>query len=146
MEFLQAVVKNFSHPLTDDQLVQIANLLEQKFQKPAKVIEDRITYHVNFEGSVFDQTENVLKAAFDDCETEYFAEGDVLIPRLVTNRGELVLVRPPALTEGTLLAVLHVAKRFTVFPIVPAFRSTGGVPPRFVVYELYDLQKYYTTA
>jgi hypothetical protein len=146
MSFLQAVVKNFSHPLTDEQLAQIAHLLEQKFQKPAKVIENRIHYQVNFEGSVFEQTENVLKAAFDDCENAYFAEGDVLIPRLVTNRGELVLVRPPALTEGTLLSVLHVFKRFTVFPIVPAFRSNGGTPPRFVVYDLYDLHKYYTSA
>ena len=146
MSFLQAVVKNFSHPLTDEQLAQITHLLEQKFQNPAKVIENRIPYHVNFEGSVFEQTENVLKSAFDGCEIDYFVEGDLLIPRLATKRGELVIVRPPALTEGTLLAVLHVAKRFTVFPIIPAFRSTGGTPPRFVVYDLYDLHKYYTIA
>lgn len=145
MSFLQAVVKNFSHPLSDEQLAQITHLLEQKFQNPAKVIEDRIPYHVNFEGSVLEQTEKVLKSAFEDCEIDYFVEGDSLIPRLATKRGELVIVRPPALTEGTLLAVLYVAERFGVYPIVPAFRSEG-TPPKFKVYDLYDLHKYHTSA
>lgn len=139
-----AAVYNFSHPLSTEHLDQINKILNQNFQTKVDVREKRFSFHIDLEQNVPDQVLRIVKNAMDECKTKVFILPNGGVRRLVVSPdGEVVLLRPPAMTEGTYLAVLWYVSEYQVMPLVPAFkqlRSDLGIP-KFVVYDVVDLGK-----
>ncbi|MEM7128523.1 MAG: CRISPR-associated protein Csx15 [Chloroflexota bacterium] len=115
------IVLNFTHPITDAQLIQITDLLGRT---PDQVID--------------------VKTHFDDqlpfvAQLESLMEGIGLTP--TQWQSEPILVVPPALNfiAAALLAELH--GRMGYFPPIVRTRPVANsIPRRFEVAEILDLQ------
>lgn len=129
---MTVVVKNFSHPITDMQKQQLADLLE--IDNPELIFVENYPFHVDFSGDIMEQALAVFKEAYADCYVDH-------TNTLRNQNSALVITRPPALTEGTMLAAVYVYDTFGVFPIIPGFQSVRGLTPRFDIYTLFDFNR-----
>lgn len=141
---MRAVVYNFSHPLSTEHLDQINNILNQNFQTSVEVREKRFSFHIDLEQNVPNQVLRIVKNAMGGCKTKVSILPNVGARKLVASPdGEVVLLRPPAMTEATYLVVLWYISEYQVMPLVPAFKQLRGDigVPKFVVYDVIDLGK-----
>lgn len=129
---MNIVIKNFSHPITEMQKQQLATLLGM--HDASSILVEDYPFHMDFTGNIVEQAEAVFREAYADCSTD--SDG-----RLRNSNGALVITRPPALTEGTLLIGVYLYQTFGVFPIIPAFQSVRGLTPRFDIYAVFDFNR-----
>lgn len=112
---------NFSHPITDEQILQVEGLTGKHLEEVRS-----IPVHFDQNGSFIKSVDQLV----DDCN---------LFPEEWQTRSLLII--PPALNfiAVTLLAELH--GRMGYFPPVVRIRQVpGSLPPRYEVAEIIDLQ------
>ena len=114
------IILNFSHPLTPEHLAQIEALTGQPVER---VIE--IPTHLDTEAPFGPQ---VVRLA-DACG---------LTP--VDWQTKLILVVPPALNFAAVLLIAELHGRMGYFPPCVRIKPVPGVPPRYTVAEILDLQ------
>ena len=115
------IIVNFTHPLTDAQLAQIAALTKAE---PARVIQ--------------------AMAQFDD-QQPYAAQAADLVAQVDLSPDEWqttpILVVPPALNFIAALVLAELHGRMGYFPAVVRLRPVpDAVPRRYEVAEILDLQ------
>jgi len=115
------IIVNFTHPLTDAQLAQIAALTKAE---PARVIQ--------------------AMAQFDD-QQPYAAQAADLVAQVDLSPEEWqttpILVVPPALNFIAALVLAELHGRMGYFPAVVRLRPVpDAVPRRYEVAEILDLQ------
>lgn len=115
------VIVNFTHPLTDAQLAQIADLTNSE---PTRVIQ--------------------AAAQFDD-QQPFAAQAADLVRQVDLTPVEWqttpILVVPPALNFIAVLVVAELHGRMGYFPTIVRLRpAADAVPRRFEVAEILDLQ------
>jgi len=114
------IVLNFSHPLTPEHLAQIEALTGQKVER---VIE--IPTHLDTEAPFGPQiAELVERAGLSPAEWQ-------TLPLLVV---------PPALNFAAVLLIAELHGRTGYFPPCVRIKPVPGVPPRYAVAEILDLQ------
>ncbi len=115
------ILLNFSHPLTDEQLAQIAALVQQPVERvvtaPSQFDHDR---------PFVPQLERLM-AGLDLAPDEW--------------QTAPILVNPPSLNfiAALLLAELHGRMGYFA-PVVRLAPTPGGLPPRYEVAEILNLQ------
>ncbi len=114
------IILNFSHPLTDEQLSQITALTGQAVER---VVE--IPTHLDTEAPFGPQVaELVERAGLSPAEWQ-------TLPLLVV---------PPALNFAAVLLIAELHGRMGYFPPCVRIKPVPGVPPRYAVAEILDLQ------
>lgn len=114
------IILNFSHPLTEEQLSQITALTGQAVER---VVE--IPTHLDTEAPFGPQVaELVERAGLSPAEWQ-------TLPLLVV---------PPALNFAAVLLIAELHGRMGYFPPCVRIKPVPGVPPRYAVAEILDLQ------
>lgn len=116
----KAIVLNFAHPITGEQLAKIAELTGREVEVM------NIRCQLDFNRSVADQARELVDAAGLDP---------------VAFQTEAIVVNPPGMSSaaGPVLAELH--GRMGHFPTTLVLRRVDGTtPPQFEVGEIIDLQ------
>ncbi len=121
-EMIDIHIINFTHPLTEEQLVAIEKMIGKKV---SKVIQ--ITSQIDVNRLLVEQVEAMIE------EVGLTAEEWQSLP---------LLINLPSLNYSTtvMLALLHGRMRY--FPATICLRPvTGAIPPRFEVAEIVNLQE-----
>ncbi|MGC8947602.1 MAG: CRISPR-associated protein Csx15 [Anaerolineae bacterium] len=121
------IVLNFSHPLTSEQIQQIGALVGQ----PVQLVVD-IPTHLDHNQPFGPQIVELANQA-NLSPTEW--------------QTTPLLVVPPALNFAAVLLLAELSGRMGYFPPCVRLRpATGGLPPRYEVAEVMDLQGQRDTA
>jgi hypothetical protein len=115
------ILLNFSHPLTEEQIRQIQNLVTEPLEKT-------LTIAVHF-----------------DNQKPFLPQLEELIGRIPLSAEEMqtasLLINPPSLNFITALLLAELHGRMGYFPPIVRMRPVeGALPPRFEVAEVLNLQ------